>query len=98
MESTGDSWQSGRSHNGAEKRLCCVTTRRRNRWIVNGLRCELGALAAHFLCLRVLGLAGRTLTASGLPPRGLPAADLPLAFRILAVTLIPRSRLINAPA
>jgi hypothetical protein len=98
MEFTGDSWQPGRSHNGGEKRLCCVTTRWRNPRIVNGLRRQLGALAAHFLCLGMSGFSGRILTMSGLPPRGMPAPDLPLAFRLLAVTLVPRARLINASA
>jgi hypothetical protein len=98
MECTGDSWQPGRSHNGGEKRVCCVTTRQRNRWVVNGLRRQLGTLAARFLCLGMPGFNGRILTMSGLPPRGLPAADLPQAFRILAVTLVPSARLINPPA
>ncbi len=34
----------------------------------------------------------------GLPPRRLPAADLPLAFRFLAVALVPAPRLILAAA
>lgn len=33
-----------------------------------------------------------------LPPRRLPAADLPLAFRLLAVALVPTPRLVFAPA
>ena len=78
--------------------MCCVTTRWRKGWIVNGLRRQLGTLAARFLCLGMSSFSGRILTVSGLPPRGLPSADLPLAFRILAVTLVPRARLINAPA
>ncbi len=98
MEFTGDSWQPGRSHSGGEKRLCCVTTRRRNRWVVNGLSRQLGTLAARFLGLGMLSFSGRILTMSGLPPGGLPATDLPQAFRILAVTLVPSARQINAPA
>lgn len=78
--------------------MCCVTTRRRNRWVVNGLRRQLGTLAARFLVLGMLGFSSRILTMFGLPPRGLPAADLPQAFRVLAVTLVPRARLINPPA
>ena len=81
-----------------KKRFCCVTTRRCNRWVHNGLGRGFGALAARALCLGMPGFGGGILAMSGLPPRGLPAADLPSAFRILAVALVPRLRLILAPA
>ena len=81
-----------------KKRLCCVTTRRRDLWILNSLGGGLGALAARALGLGVLGFALGVLATFGLPPRGLPAADLPLAFGILAVTLVPAPRLVLAPA
>ena len=75
-----------------------MTTRRRNRWVHNGLGRGLGTVAARFLGLGVLGSGVGILAMSGLPPRGLPAVDLPPAFRILAVALIPTSRLIPASA
>ena len=81
-----------------KKRLCCVTTRRRVLWILNSLGDGLGALAARTLGLGVLGFGLGVLATIGLPPRGLPAADLALAFGILAVTLVPAPRLVLAPA
>jgi hypothetical protein len=81
-----------------KKRFCCVTTRRRNRRVDNGLGRGLGALAACVLCLGVLSLGGGILAMSGLPPCGLPTADLPPAFRILAVALVPTSRLVSLSA
>jgi hypothetical protein len=77
-----------------KKRLCCVTTRRRNFWVLNGLDRGLGPLAALLFRLRVLGFAKGVLPAFGLPPRRLPAIDLPLTFRILAEALVPTSRLV----
>jgi hypothetical protein len=82
-----------------KKRLCCVTTRRRRvLWILNILGDGLGTLAACALGLGVLGFALRVLATLGLSPCGLPAADLALALKILAVTLVPAPRLVLAPA
>jgi hypothetical protein len=79
-----------------KKSFCCVTTRRRNRWVRTGLRRALGTLAARFLCLGMAGFGVGILAMLGLPSRRLPAADLPPAFRILAVALVPTPRLILA--
>jgi hypothetical protein len=82
----------------SKKNFCPVTTRRR---IFGVLRClwhGFGALAAHSLLLRVLRFGCGIQAASGLPLRRLPAADLPLAFHILAVTLVPAQRLVLPPA
>ena len=65
---------------------------------VNGLGRGPGSLAARFFCLGVPGFGEGVLAMSGLPPRRQPAADLPLAFRILAVSLVPAPRLVLAPA
>jgi hypothetical protein len=82
-----------------KKRLCCVTTRWRVLWILtNRGDGRLGALAARMLGLSVLGFALGVLATTGLPPGGLPAADLALALGILAVTLVPATRLVLAPA
>jgi hypothetical protein len=81
-----------------KKRLCCVTTRRRVLWILSSLGDGLGALAARALGLGVLGFALGVLATTGLPPCGLPAADLAQALGILAVTLVPAPRLVLAPA
>jgi hypothetical protein len=81
-----------------KKTFCCVTTRRHNLWVRSGLGRGLGPLAARFFCLGVPGFGKGILAMSGLPPRRLPAADLSLAFRILAVALVPTPRLVRAPA
>jgi hypothetical protein len=81
-----------------KKKFCCVTTRRRNLWILTGLRRGLGMLAARALSLGVLGFDAGLLAAQGLPPRRLPAADLALAFALLAVALVPAPRQVLAPA
>jgi hypothetical protein len=82
-----------------KKRLCCVTTRRRCvLWNQSSLGDGLGALAARALGSGVLGFALGVPATLGLPPSGLPAADLALALGILAVTLIPAPRLVLAPA
>jgi hypothetical protein len=81
-----------------KKRLCCVTTRRRNLWFWNSLRCGLGPLAARALRLGVPGFDVGVLAMIGLPPCRLPTVDLPPAFRILAVALVPRPRLVLTPA
>jgi len=62
-----------------------VTTRRRNRWTLNRLRRRLGAVTARFLGLGMAGSGLGVLAMSGLPPRRLPAVDLPLTVRVLAV-------------
>jgi hypothetical protein len=83
---------------GGEKIFCCVTTRRRNSRTLNRLRHGLGALPARFLGLGVPGFGLGVLAMSGLPPRREPAADLPLAMRVLAVALVPAPGLVLAPA
>jgi len=62
-----------------------VTTRRRNFWALNSLGRGLGTLPARFFGLGMAGFGVGVLAMSGLPPRRLPTADLPLALRILAV-------------
>jgi len=81
-----------------KKKFCCVTTRGRNLWFWNSLRCGLGLLAAHALSLGVPGFDVSVLAMFGLPLCRLPTEDLPPAFRILAVALVPRPRLILASA
>jgi hypothetical protein len=81
-----------------KKRLCCVTTRGRVLWTLSSLGDGLGALAARTLGLGVLGFALGVLATMGLPPSGLPAADLAPALGILAVTLGPATRPVLAPA
>lgn len=82
----------------SKKNFCCVTTRRRNFWTLRRLGRGLGSLAARALRCGVLGLDLGVLTASGLSARCLPAADLALAFRILAIALVPAPRLVLASA
>jgi hypothetical protein len=60
-----------------QKRRRCVTTRRRNLGIFNGLRCELSAVTALFLCLGVSCFDAGVLAAFRLPSGCLPAVDLP---------------------
>jgi hypothetical protein len=74
-----------------------VTTRWRVLWILISRGDGLGALAARALGLGVLGFALGVLATIGLPPGGLPAADLALALGILAVPLVPAPRLVLAP-
>jgi hypothetical protein len=75
-----------------EKNFCCVTTRRRNLRVLWGLGHGLDALAAHAFRLGMLSFGLGIQPPPGLPPRCLPAANLPLTFRILAVTLVPTPR------
>ena len=75
-----------------------MTTRRRVLWTLSSLGDGLGALAARTLGLGVLGFTLGVPATIGLPPGGLPAADLALALGILAVTLGPATRLVLAPA
>ncbi len=81
-----------------EKRSCCVTTRRRNFWLWNGLGRGLGLLAAHSFCLGMLGSGVGIPATFSLPLRCLPAENLPLTFRLLAVALVPAPWLILALA
>lgn len=83
---------------GWEKIFCCVTTRRRNSRALNRLRRGLGALPARFFGLGMPGPGPGVLAISGLPPCRQPAADLPLAMRVLAVALVPAPGLVLAPA
>jgi hypothetical protein len=82
----------------SKKNFCCVTTRRHNVGTLRRLARQLGPLTARALSLSVLcfGLGGRSTF--GLPPRRLPAADLPQTLRILSVALVPAPRLVLAAA
>jgi hypothetical protein len=82
----------------SKKNFCCVTTRRRNLRVRLCLRRGFGALAAHALSFRVLSFDAGIATASSLSLRRLPAADLPLAVRILAITLVPTAWLVLSSA
>ena len=75
-----------------------MTTRRRNLWVFNGLGRGLGPLTALALCLGMPGFDLDGLAMFGLPPRRLPAADLPPTFRLLAVALVPAPWLVLALA
>jgi len=81
-----------------EKRFCCVTTRGRKFRFLNILGHGLGLLTARFLCLGMLGFGGGGLATFSLSPRRQPAVDLSQAFRVLAVTLVPTSRVVLATA
>ena len=98
VDFTGCSWQPGRLHNGRQKKFCCVTTRWRNLWALSDLWCGLGLSAALFLCLRVLGFGFGVVATLRLTLRRLPAVDLSPAFRVLAVALVPTSRVVLATA
>ena len=82
---------------GEEKIFCCVTTRGRNFGVLNSLGRCFGAVAALLLSLGMLVLDASVLTTFRLAARRLPAADLPPAFRVLAVALVPASRRVFAP-
>jgi hypothetical protein len=82
----------------SKKNFCCVTTRRRNSGCLRCLSQRFGTLAARTLSLGVLGSGRLAQTPPGLPPRRVPAADLPLAFWVPAVTLVPTPRLVLASA
>ena len=81
-----------------KKISCRVTTRRRNFRSPNSLRRGLGALTARSFGLDMPGSGLGVLAMTGLPPRCLPPADLPLALRVLAVALVPAPRLVLVPA
>ena len=82
----------------AKKKFNYVTTRGRNLWFWNSLRCGLGPLAARALSLGVPGFDVGVLAMFGLPLCRLPAADLPQAFGVLAIALVPTPRVILASA
>jgi hypothetical protein len=73
-----------------EKNFCCVTTRRRNLRLLGGL----GSLTALSFGLGVAAFGCGILATLGLAARRQPAPDLPLAFRLLAVALVPTPRLV----
>ena len=72
-----------------QKKFCCVTTRGRNFRLGGCLRHRGGTLTARVFGLGVLGFDYAVLASSGLPPGGLPAAQLAATFGILAVALVP---------
>jgi hypothetical protein len=78
--------------------LCCVTTRGRNFGVFNGLGRSLVALTALLFGLGMLGFDAVVSTAFSLAASILPAADLPQAFQVLAVALVPASWPVLAPA
>ena len=83
---------------GEEKKsVSCVTTRGGKLRGFLGLTLGFGALAALPLGLSVLGSDLGILASRRLPPRGLPAADLATAFRLLTIALIPGPRFVLAP-
>src|SRR5262249_39637043 len=82
----------------AKKNFCCVTTRGRNFRVLNGFGRGLAAVPALFLGLGVLGLDAGVLAPFGLAACRLPAPDLSPAVRVLAVALVPASRLVLASA
>jgi hypothetical protein len=79
------------------KKFCCVTTRGRNFWVLNGLKREVRSLKTFSLSICVASFGGSILAMLGLPPRCLSTTDLLQAFGILAITLVPAPRLILAP-
>jgi hypothetical protein len=75
-----------------------VTTRGRNFGVLNGLGRSFGLLPALFLGLGMLGLDADIPTTFSLAASRLPTADLPQAFRVLAVALVPASWLVLTSA
>jgi hypothetical protein len=75
-----------------------VTTRRHNLWLLINLGRELRLLAVQFLCLGVPGFGKVVLAMPSLPPGRLPAVDLPLTLRLMAVPLVPAPRQVLTPA
>jgi hypothetical protein len=75
-----------------------VTTRRRKFRFLNILGHELGLLTARLLSLGMLGFDAVLQATFSLAASRLPTADLPPAFRVLAVALVPASWLILATA
>jgi hypothetical protein len=82
----------------AKKKFICVTTRGRIFWVFNSLGRGLGSLASLSLCLGMLSFGRSVLSMLGLPPRCLPAVDLPHAIPVLAVALVPAPCLVLATA
>jgi hypothetical protein len=81
-----------------KKSFSCVTTRGRNLGINNGLGRGLVSLTALSLGLGVAAFGWGGLATLRLAPCRLPAAYLPLAFRLLTIALVPASWLVLAPA
>jgi len=81
-----------------QNNCCCVTTRRRIRRGLCWLRQRSGTLPARTLGLGVLSFGRGVEPASGLPLRCLPEAEQAAAVGVLAVTLVPASRLVLAAA
>ena len=77
--------------NPPKKNPCCVTTRRRNLRPRVGLRCRLGLAATRPLRRGVLGFRDLILPPPRLATCRLPAANFPLAGRIVAIPLVPSS-------
>jgi hypothetical protein len=77
-----------------KKSFCYVTTRRRNLRLLNGL----GSLTAFSFGLGVAAFGCGIPATFGLAPCRQPAPDLPLAFRLLAVALVPTPWQVLAPA
>ena len=80
--------------NEGKKSFSCVTTRRRNFGVFNGLGREFHSLTMLLLSLGVPGSGGGILAMLGLPSGRLPAADLPPALWLLTVALVPTPRVI----
>jgi hypothetical protein len=78
--------------------LYSVTTRGRNFGVLNGLGRGLVALTSLLFGLGMLCFDAVILTTVSLAASRLPAADLPQAFRVMAVALVPASWLVLAPA
>ena len=83
---------------GEGKIFCCVTTRRRNFRVLNGLGRDFGSLPALLLGLGMLGFDADVLATFSLAVRRLPAADFTQAFRVLAIALVPAPRQVLASA
>jgi hypothetical protein len=83
---------------GKGNKICCVTTRGRNFGILNGLGRDFGSLPALLLGPGMLHFDAVILTTFRLAASCLPAVDLPQAFRVLAVALVPAPRLVLASA
>lgn len=82
----------------SKKNFCCVTTRRCNLGRLGCLGRHFGLLTARALRLRVLSFDLGGHATLGLPPCRLPTTNLPPAYGILAVPLIPTLRLVLASA
>jgi hypothetical protein len=82
---------------GEEKIFCCVTTRGRNFGVRNGLGRDFGSLPALLLGQGMLHFDAIIPTTFSLAASCLPAMELSLTFRVLAVPLVPAPRHILAP-